>query len=118
MPSTGCCLNDGTGNFANGTITGLAIDEFAAWDRLLTNDEISILSQTNLDALALNGIVGDVNQDGVVSGDGTGPCRIRRHFEVPRGMVGQAASSAITSDLRMATSILTELQASKIGRFE
>ena len=57
-------LNDGTGSFAGGTFSGLAMDEFAVWNRLLTDDEVSILSQTNLNALLLNGIEGDINQDG------------------------------------------------------
>jgi len=62
-------LNDGTASSTDGSITGLAIDEFAAWDRLLSDDEISILSQTNLDVLSLNGIAGDVNQNGSVGLD-------------------------------------------------
>jgi hypothetical protein len=38
-------LNDGTGSYDFGsTTTGLQIDEFAAWNRLLTLDEISTLS--------------------------------------------------------------------------
>ena len=45
-------LNDGTGNYgldnSGRDLSGLAIDEFAAWNRLLTNDEISILSRSNL----------------------------------------------------------------------
>jgi len=59
-------LNDGTGNSTSSSISGLAIDEFAAWDRLLTDDEVSILSQTKLDTQSLNGIVGDINQNGTV----------------------------------------------------
>lgn len=38
-------LNDGTGTSAPGSVNGLMVDEFGAWNRLLTQDEISYLAQ-------------------------------------------------------------------------
>ena len=38
-------FNDGTGHYAGGTVSGLKIDEFAAWDRLLTADEIAYVAR-------------------------------------------------------------------------
>jgi hypothetical protein len=37
-------FNDGTGTYPGGGYTNLMIDEFSAWNRLLTNDEIASLS--------------------------------------------------------------------------
>ncbi len=55
-------LNDGTGSYGTGSAVNLQIDEFAAWNRLLTNDEVTVLSQSTV---AL--ILGDMNCDGVVN---------------------------------------------------
>ncbi|MEZ6070398.1 MAG: LamG-like jellyroll fold domain-containing protein [Pirellulales bacterium] len=58
-------LNDGIGDYGfNSTTTGLMIDEFAAWDRLLTLDEISSLAMAALTAPLL----ADGNGDGLVDG--------------------------------------------------
>ena len=44
-------LNDGTGNYQSGSAEGLKMDEFGAWNRLLTRDEISFLSQNSIQAI-------------------------------------------------------------------
>jgi hypothetical protein len=44
-------LNDGTGAYSQGSITGLKMDEFGAWNRKLTLDEISYLSQNSIQSV-------------------------------------------------------------------
>ena len=56
-------FNDGTGAYAGGSASGLRLDEFAAWDRLLTPDEIAYLaagpvSVPEPSSLAAWGVVG------------------------------------------------------------
>jgi Concanavalin A-like lectin/glucanases superfamily/Type I phosphodiesterase / nucleotide pyrophosphatase len=53
-------LNDGTGAYTTGTVTNLSVDEFGAWNRLLSTDEILALATQPI------GIPfsGDFNHDG------------------------------------------------------
>jgi hypothetical protein len=44
-------LNDGTGSYSSGSITGLRMDDFGAWNRKLTLDEISYLSQNSIQSV-------------------------------------------------------------------
>jgi hypothetical protein len=63
-------FNDGTGSYTAGglSLTNLMIDEFSAWKRLLSADEIAYLSVHPLSA-ALDGAVdGDFDANGFVDG--------------------------------------------------
>lgn len=44
-------FNDGTGLYSGGSVSGLMFDEFGAWNRLLTRDEISFLSRAPIGAV-------------------------------------------------------------------
>lgn len=56
-------FNDGTGSYSAGAgFTNLMIDEFSAWSRLLTSDEIAFLSTSAISS----GPAGDYNHNGVV----------------------------------------------------
>lgn len=58
-------FNDGTGTYSAGAgFSNLMLDEFSAWSRLLTNDEIAFLSSS---AIAI-GLAGDFNHNGIVDG--------------------------------------------------
>lgn len=54
-------LNDGTGSYNQGTVSGLKVDEFGAWNRLLTLDEIQALATQAIPTLPN----GDFNVDGL-----------------------------------------------------
>jgi hypothetical protein len=59
-------LNDGTGSYAySSTAAGLMVDEFAAWNRILSLDEISTLSTVALSSALAS--PGDANRDGKVT---------------------------------------------------
>ena len=69
-------LNDGTGSYGQGSaVTGLQLDEFAAWDRLLSLDEILHLSQHALNLpidFDGDGLVGCADIDQLVQALATG----------------------------------------------
>jgi hypothetical protein len=63
-------FNDGTGSYTAGglSLTNLMIDEFSAWKRLLSADEIAYLSVNPLSAALDSAVDGDFDADGEVDG--------------------------------------------------
>jgi hypothetical protein len=97
-------FNDGTGSYSAGGFTNLMIDEFSAWNRLLTLDEISFLSTSAV--TAPSGPLGDFNHDGsvdaadyVVWRNGLGSTYTQNDYNTWRNNFGAtgAASGALTS---------------------
>jgi hypothetical protein len=99
-------FNDGTGSYSAGAgFTNLMIDEFSAWNRLLTPDEIAFLSTSAV--TAPSGPAGDFNHDGSVNAadyilwrNGLGSTYSQNDYNLWRNNFGAtgAASGQATSE--------------------
>lgn len=67
-------FNDGTGAYTQGSVIGLMLDEFGAWNRLLTHDEIAYLSRSPISPAAdvVGSFVDHIEYSGVGSSIDTG----------------------------------------------